>query len=146
MPYCTLDDIKSKRIPEGTLVQLTDDADTGTVDETVVAGIIGDADELIDGYLRGRYVLPLEPMAGIVKTLSVDVSVYNLYGRRPEFDTPKAVGEKYTAAVKILEGIQAGKITLGSAGVTSPTPVEPADGMRVSAPGKVFSEDVLDRY
>ena len=144
MAYCTLDDIKSKRIPETTLINLTDDEDLGVVAEAVVEGIIGDVDELIDGYLRGRYSLPLDPVPGIVKALSADIAVYNLYGRRAEFDIPKAVGEKFAAAMKILDGIQAGKIALGSAGVQAGTPS--GAGAQTSGNARVFTRDSMKGF
>ena len=105
MPYCTLDDIKSKRIPESTLVDLTDDDNAGVVDEAVVAGTIADADELIDGYLRGRYLLPLAPVPGLINSLSADLAVYHLFGRRAEFEIPKSVSEKNANALKVLDKI-----------------------------------------
>jgi phage gp36-like protein len=146
MAYCVLADITAKRIPEATLIQLTDDQDTGAVDQTVVDGIIADADELIDGHLRGRYVLPLEPVPGMVKALSVDIAVYNLYGRRSEYETPKGVAEKYAAAMKILEKIRKGEIALGTAGVIAPEAETPAETVLVSTGDQMFSKDTLDRY
>ncbi|MBT0666336.1 DUF1320 family protein [Geobacter pelophilus] len=146
MPYCTVDDIKSKRIPEQTLIMLTDDQALEQIDTAVVDGIIADADEVIDGYLRGRYELPLATVPGMIKTLSVDISAYNLYGRRSEFETPKTVNDKHAVALKILGSIQKGEIKLGAAGVQSPETATANDGMLMNAPTRLFTEEDLSRY
>ncbi|MBT0665763.1 DUF1320 family protein [Geobacter pelophilus] len=146
MPYCTIDDIKSKRIPEQTLIQLTDDQGLGQIDTAVVDGIISDADELIDGYIRERYELPLANVPGMLKTLSVDISVYNLYGRRPEFETPKAVNDKHGVALKILMSIQKGEIKLGIAGAVSPASTSSPARAKASTPTRIFTDDNLNRY
>lgn len=143
MPYCTQPDITG-RISEHVLIQLTDDDHLGVVDTAMVTRAIADADELIDGFLRGKYTLPLDPVPGMIKSLSLDLSVYNLYGRRPDFDTPKAVAERQVTALRILKEIRTGAITLGSAGTETPAAVSGAG--TVAAPERVFSKDVLDGY
>lgn len=113
MPYCTLDDLKSSAV-EATLVQLTDDdASTGEIDHTKVAEAIAYADQLIDGYLRGRYTLPLNPVPGVIKNISVDLAIFHLYARRPELEMTEAQMFKYKNSVKLLEQIQKGLITFG---------------------------------
>ena len=66
MAYNTLDKIKKLRIPEALLIQLTDDADLGIIDEEIAAGVIAGSDALIDGYLRGRLILPLSPVPDLI--------------------------------------------------------------------------------
>lgn len=112
MAYSTLDDIK-KLLPEENLIQLTDDAGSGVVDADVVDEAITYADQLIDGYLRGRYTLPLSTVPSFLKKLSIDLVIFYLYGRRPEIQNEN-VEKKYTNVIRILEQIQAGKITLGT--------------------------------
>lgn len=127
-------------------MQLTDDDNTGVVNDAVVSGIISDADELIDGHLMGRYALPLTIIPGIVRSLSLDISAYNLYGRRAEFEIPKSVSDKYSAALKVLASIQKGDIKLGVAGVATPAPEATGDGMQATEPTRVFTEDLLGYY
>ena len=142
MAYCTLADI-TKRIPETTLVNLTDDQDLGVIDEAVVSGIIADADELIDGFLRGRYELPLADIPGLVKSLSVDLVAYSIYGRRAEFEIPKAVSDKHAATLKILQSIQKGEVRLGVAGVEAPAPAVPANSVQVVTSDRIFTRDSM---
>lgn len=115
MPYCTLANIKDV-IPEAFLIQLTNDAGGAAIDQTRIDKAILDADEVIKGYLRSRYPVPLEePIPGLINKISTDISIFNLYSRRPELDTPENVVTRYKDAITMLKDIQKGIISLGSA-------------------------------
>lgn len=59
MDYCISDDIEIQ-IGKNSLVQLTNDDNTQqTVDSVVVEEALIYSSTLIDGYLRGKYNLPL---------------------------------------------------------------------------------------
>ncbi len=141
--YCTLTDIKA-HIPEDNLIQLTDDENLGIVNQTRIDEAISYADEMIDGYLRGRYTLPLSPVPGLIKKLSVDISIYYTYQRRLELIMPEAMENRYKNAVKILEQIQAGKISLGTAGGDSPEPGQYKTNK--TSEDKVFDKETLDTF
>lgn len=143
--YCGLADIRAT-VPENDLVQLTDDAmPPVAVNQANVDRAITDAGELIDGYLRGRYTLPLSPVPGLINTLAADVAIYRLYARRIKLTPPEGVTERYKNARKLLEQIQSGKISLGAentgGGVTPET-----GGPQFVAPDRVFSRDTLGDY
>ncbi len=110
MSYCTLDEVKNQ-VDELRLVQLTDDEGAGAVSEIRVTQAIQDADDEIDGYLGVRMKVPLVPVPEAVRRLAVDITVYNLYSRREKI--PEHRSERYKNAVRFLEGIAAGKISLG---------------------------------
>lgn len=110
--YCSLDDLK-KQVQEDALIQLTDDNQTGQLDLDIVEEAIIYSETLIDGYLRGRYTLPLSAIPAVIKILAVDLSIYRLYSRRFHTDTPDAITEKYKISIRILEQIQKGIISLG---------------------------------
>lgn len=111
--YCSIDDLKDA-IPEQNIEWLTDDEDSGSVNTARANAAITDASELIDGYLRGRYTLPMSPTPAIVQRLCVDISIYYLYQRIFETDMPGAMNDRYKNAVKILEGLQQGKISFAT--------------------------------
>ncbi|MCF6267630.1 MAG: DUF1320 domain-containing protein [Desulfuromusa sp.] len=118
--YCTQNDIIKRRIPEDDLIQLTDDNDLGGVDADVVAGIIAEQDELIDGYLRSRYELPLaEPVPGLLTGLAVDLCVHALYSRRAHIEIPESIDKAYGNALKRLREIQQAVMKLDVAGVST---------------------------
>lgn len=112
MPYCALSDIIDQ-VPEQKILELTDDENLGEVNAARVDKAISTAGSIIDGYLRGRYTLPLSTVPDLVKTISVDISVFKLYERRREMDMPESLSSRYKNAVKLLEQIQKGLISLG---------------------------------
>ncbi|MCL4492330.1 MAG: DUF1320 domain-containing protein [Nitrospirae bacterium] len=142
MPYCTLDDLK-KAIPESSIIQLTDDAGLGVVDQAKVDDAIAYADQLIDGYLRGRYTLPLSTVPGLIKTLSVDLAIFHLYGRKSDDEFPDAVMARYKNAIKLLEQIQKGLISLG---IETSTTGTGSYKTNKTSDDRTFNKDVLDTY
>lgn len=112
MPYCTLEDIK-KAIPEANIIQLTDDEGLGVVNQERVDEAIAYAEELIDGYLRGRYTVPLSPVPELIKRLSVDMAVFHLYSRRFELVMPESMLQRRKEIIRLLEHIQKGNVSLG---------------------------------
>lgn len=121
MAYSTLDDLK-EALDETTLIQLTDDAGAASVDTSVTTRAIADADEEIDGYIGTRVALPLATVPGIIRKLSVDIALYNLFSRRHD-SIPEIRKERYDNAVKFLTQVANGKISLG---LNDPDP--PASG------------------
>jgi phage gp36-like protein len=111
--YCTLDDIK-KLIPEDSLLQLTDDENLGAVDQARVEEAVAQADAEIDSYIGGRYGVPLSTVPGVVKKMSVDIAIYNLYSRRVE-EMPEVRKDRYRSAVDQLKLIAKGTVSLGVA-------------------------------
>jgi phage gp36-like protein len=145
MPYCTLDDILAA-MPEQDLIELTDDAPTAEMVDTLrVEAAIAGAGELIDGYLRGRYVLPLSPVPLLLNTLAVDITRYRLYGLRIRITPAEMVVQSYKDAIKLLEQIQVGKVSLGTEAIGGG--VAPATGgVQVTAPDRVFTRENLGDY
>lgn len=111
MAYCTQSDIE-KRLPEQTLIDLTDDAGAGSVDADVIAAAIADADEEIDAYLSMRYSLPFATTPAIVLRMSADLAACNLYARRDHIDLPKQWDERCKATRRMLEKLASGSLRL----------------------------------
>jgi phage gp36-like protein len=143
MAYSTLTDVK-KLIPEETLIQLTDDEGAGIVNQARIDEAISQADEEIDSYLGNRYDVPIvAPVPGIIKKLSVDMGIYNLYSRRME-EIPKARDDRYRNAIRILEGIAKGTISVGE----TDEPEGGADQIEASTSedDRIFTKDKLSGY
>lgn len=111
--YCTLDDIE-KHTSTPTLIQLTSDDGQEIVDKTVVEEALFYSSALIDGYLRGRYSLPLDICFPLLRVLAVDLSVYRLYSRRMRNEMPEVIETAYKNAIATLRDIQKGVISLQS--------------------------------
>lgn len=110
MAYCTPADILGI-ISEETLIQLTDDDDNGSVDMDKVDAAIADADAEVNGYCGARYGVPFSPVPAIVKKLSTDIAIYNLFALRESVPDPRV--KRYDNAIKFLTQVAAGKISLG---------------------------------
>jgi phage gp36-like protein len=132
-------------MPGKSVAQLTNDdpkaqeADMAKVQEAVRA-----AEELADGYLRGRYALPLSTVPTLLRDVVRTIARFKLYERRPESKMPDTVLETYKAAVKTLEQIRSGRITLGVAATAEPVPERGEH--RMSAPAAYFSDAMRKAY
>lgn len=143
MHYCTRADI-GKAIPELTLIQLSNDDPTAELpDESVIEDGVRQAEELVDGYLRGRYDLPLDPVPSVLRDAVVYLARHWLYQRRPEGALPEAVKDSRKDTLKLLESIRDGVVTLGMpTGEATPEPGK----IRARARRQQFGDDLLERY
>lgn len=144
MGYCSLADLQLA-MPAHTLVQLSnDDPMADTINQAVVDEALRQAHELVDAHLRGRYNLPLVPVPTVVKDMAVNLARHWLYARRPEgSELPDAVTRTYKAALKMLEQMRDGLLTIGDS--TGPAAPEPGE-MKVRARPSRFSTSLLDRF
>lgn len=113
MAYCTRADIEALVSAE-TLRQLTDDSQAGDVDDSIVDACIASADASIDGYLRGRYTVPLAtvPVPRVVLDISRDLAVYDLFSRKGEGGVPEIYLSRKNDAKKQLKDIAEGILVL----------------------------------
>lgn len=109
--YCTVEDIEIQ-ISTPTLIQLSSDDGQSEIDRTVVEEAILYSSTLIDGYLRGRYTLPLDAHFPLLRVLCIDISIYRLYCRRLYTEIPEAISEAYKNAISTLRDIQKGVLSL----------------------------------
>lgn len=143
MRYCTRADL-GNAIPLMTLTQLSNDDPAATApNESVIDNGVRQAEELVDGYLRGRYQLPLDPVPTVLRDAVVYLARHWLYQRRPEGALPDAVKDSRKDTLKLLENIRDGVITLGTpTGHAVPEPGE----IRVRARPQQFGAQQWDHY
>ena len=140
MPYSTYNDIK-KMIPELALINLTDDTDTGVANQDDIAEAIAQADAEIDTYCGARFHTPFAAVPDVIRKTSVDIAIYNLYSRRAE-KIPETRVDRYKNAVRILEHISKGEISIG----IDPEPAKSSHGSPESNKrlnDRVFTRDRL---
>ena len=113
MDYCTIDDIETQASTP-TLIQLTSDDGQEVVDRVVAQEAILYSSALIDGYLRGRYSLPLDTRFPLLRILAIDLSIHRLYTRRMRDEMPEVIENNYKNAISTLKDIQKGVISLQS--------------------------------
>jgi len=135
----------SNVITQASVLQLTDDEGLGSINQARVTAAISSADELINGYLRSRYTLPLASTPPMLKDLSVNLAICNLYQRRFAANMPEAISKQYAASIKLLESIQKGVISLGIEDTAQPAS---GGGIRTNktADDRMFSKDELSKY
>lgn len=109
MPYATLSDLQD-RLGEPRLTQLTDRSDPplGLIDERVAQKALDDADAEIDGYLAGRYTLPLLPVPAVLRVHALTIAHYRLLGAAVD----EAMREDYKAVRQYLERVADGRVAL----------------------------------
>lgn len=127
--YCTKDDMLARGW-EKELIQLTDKANLGVIDDGILNQAIADASAEIDSYLQGRYSLPLIIPVPNLTRICCDVARYYLF----ETKVTEQVQNRYDTVIRYLEHIAKGVIKLGielpatnvavnSAEMTSSTPI-----------------------
>jgi len=143
MPYSTLDDIK-KLIPEAVLIQLTDDEGLGSVNQARIDEAIKQADAEINSYCGSRYTVPFTAVPDLVRKLSVDIAIYNIYSRHMEV-MPETRAERFKSAIRHLEAVAKGLVSLG----INPSPSASSDGRAETnkeTDGNVFSREKLEGF
>jgi len=120
MAYATKEDMVS-RFGLHEVIAITDRENSGDIDEAVLGAALVEATAEVEGYLAGRYALPLVSVPPLVAGLCCDITRYRLSGASVlETDTTR---NRYRDAVRLLEQISAGKVSLGLdlAGQPAPT-------------------------
>ncbi len=141
MAYATLADLEPW-IDADTLIRLTDDGGIGVVDTSVVDTVLEAASLEIDGYLGGRYTLPLDPVPGIIGKLCVDITGYLLHVRREE--APGDYWEnQYKNAIAFLDKVGRGQISLGAA---DPEGTGTGSEVRIASQDRVFDRTKLKGF
>ncbi|MDQ1266421.1 MAG: hypothetical protein QG635_1573 [Bacteroidota bacterium] len=104
------------------------------------------ADTLIDSYLSGRYDVPFaEPPSQLIKKLSIDLTVSNLYDYAFKNSIlPVTIIERKSKALQNLKYLQQGMITLAEfqAGTNAP----PAIISNKSETVSIFNEDIMNQF
>ena len=140
MGYCVQDDIE-KQIPEDVLIELTDDAGTGAVITAALDRAIVDADEEIDAFVSTRYSLPFATTPGLIRLMSVDLAICNLYARRPHLDIPESREKRCDADRKLLERIASGSFKLAT-----PAPSDTSGSVEITNADRIFSREKMEGF
>lgn len=130
------------RFAERELIQLTDrTAGEGVaINDTVLGRALADTDAEIDGYLMGRYTLPLNNVPKMLVSVACDIARYRLYDDR----VTEQVQKRYDDAVKLLRMIGEGKISIGPNSAQDPTPS--TAGAQSHGDDRVFDRSTLSDY
>lgn len=109
--YCTQSDME-QRFGNDELVSLTDrDGSAGQIVESVLSQAIADASATIDGYLGGRYTLPLSSVPQNLTRLACDIARYYLFD--DQLGDEHQASKRYTNAISYLKDVGSGRLQLG---------------------------------
>ena len=137
MSYATPQDLIN-RYPNRDLVQLTnEDPTVTTIDTAILQQALDDASAEIDGYLGGRFQLPLSDVPEVLDRLTCDVAIYRLQSLRPLHDLADA-RRRYDDALAMLTKVANGEITLGIGSDGNQTAIAPGAEKAIE-PARIFS-------
>ncbi|MDD3610466.1 MAG: DUF1320 domain-containing protein [Halothiobacillaceae bacterium] len=117
MSYATLADM-SVRFGEAALIELTDRTGVGHIDMSVLDEALADAAAEIEGYLTGRYALPVAVVPPLLARIACDIARYRLAAERAS----EEMRARYEDARKMLHAIADGRVRLGIAPALSAVP------------------------
>lgn len=122
------------------LIQLTDRANIGVIDVTVLGQALSDADAEIDTYLITRHTLPLLNVPKVLIKFACDITRYQLYDTR----ATEQVKQRYDDAIKFFKLLVNGTVSLGLDPANQP--VADVGGIQVNAGSRVFNASSLGDY
>ncbi|WP_278404858.1 gp436 family protein [Pseudoalteromonas ruthenica] len=136
MAYATVADML-ERFDKRDMVILTarEASNPDEVNVSVLEQALSDASAEIDGYLAGRYSMPLASVPTILVSHCCDIARYRLGSDH----APEVVKERYENALKFLRDVGKGVLSLG----TSSTGAKPdtGDTAIIHSSGRVFSRE-----
>ncbi|MFG6462265.1 gp436 family protein [Roseateles sp. DXS20W] len=141
MPYVTTQHLID-RFGQAELIQVTNAEDPAatTVNATRVTNAVADIGALIDAKLAARYALPLATVPLVLLNVAADLVRARLYDDR----IPDRLADREKAALKLLDQIAEGTLSLGLDAAAQPTP--PSDGPQYFSGRSVFTADSLSDY
>lgn len=124
LDYATTTQLIARFEDELAVAHLTDNADEGTPDTSVLTDILEAAETFINGYLGRKYLIPIE-VAGdkdlirAMREVTLDIAQYRLLSRGDFVSEAKL--RMYNEAVAWLKDIATGKAVLPAPGVHAST-------------------------
>ena len=140
---CTPADLE-KRYPAAKLAELADLDGDGQADDGVIEAACDDVDDVVGGYLQGRYSWPMDPMPPVLRVYGSDLAVYSLFaGHGVDADSAdKVVVDRYKDAIRYLEKVARGEIAL----VSAEEPTGPPSAVVSRTRTQAFDETELDKF
>jgi len=107
MAYCTQSDVLGQ-IQMSSLIQLTDDDNTGELNTSVLNTVIAAADDQINAAIANIYQVPANPIAPPITSWSLTITCYMLYRRRLVPDEKNNFTENYRSVMDMLNKVNNG--------------------------------------
>ena len=136
MAYATITAMQ-QRFGERDLIYLSerDDAPADVINTAVIEQAINDASDVINGYLAGRYELPLVTVPNLLEQFCCDIARYKLGTN----DVPEHVETRYKDAIKFLMSVAKGELSIGVDALGQDAKVQ--DTATIQSAGSVFARE-----
>lgn len=133
MSYALLADLINRAGPEE-IRQIADRDRDGVPDAAVVDAALADADDVINGYVRTKYSLPLATVPPILRTWATSIARHVLHRN----GAPEHVTADYKDAVNGLKDVARGLVALPDAAGVAPAAA--SGGVLAEIPEAHFSQ------
>lgn len=143
MAYCTESDL-AKLLPENVLINLSNDtAGATTINSTIVAEMIDQADREIDSYVSiAGHAVPFTTVPPLVANLSAKMAIWNLHLRK--YFNSEIWRKTYEDCLRILTRIAEGKMALLP--TTDTATSETSSGCETSSRRQKFHHHTWETY
>jgi phage gp36-like protein len=140
--YATQTDLERAK-GEAQIIALTDRADppAGVADADVIAQALGGASSTIDGYLRGRYAVPLQTVPDEIRDACIKLAFYALHVNGVY---PEGVQRDYDVTLRWLRDIANGLVVLSTD--AAPAAEKDADLAQVEGAAPAFTNDTMKGF
>ena len=82
-------------------------------DDDLLNNAIDNAISFVGNFIRGNYKMPDENLHQILKSIVIDIVLYNLHAKIAGKDIPEIRHKRYDNSIKLLEKISKGEIKIG---------------------------------
>ncbi|TMO98721.1 DUF1320 domain-containing protein [Pseudoalteromonas sp. S3260] len=136
MAYATITAMQ-QRFGERELIYLSEreDGPVDVINTAVIEQAINDASDVINGYLAGRYELPLVTVPNLLEQFCCDIARYKLGTN----DVPEHVETRYKDAIKFLMSVAKGELSIGVDALGQDAKVQ--DTATIQSAGSVFARE-----
>ncbi|MBB1342601.1 MULTISPECIES: phage protein Gp36 family protein [unclassified Pseudoalteromonas] len=136
MAYATITAMQ-QRFGERDLIYLSEreDGPADVINTAVIEQAINDASDVINGYLAGRYELPLVTVPNLLEQFCCDIARYKLGTN----DVPEHVETRYKDAIKFLMSVAKGELSIGVDALGQDAKVQ--DTATIQSAGSVFARE-----
>lgn len=136
MAYATITAMQ-QRFGERDLIYLSEREDTpaNVINTAIIEQAINDASDVINGYLAGRYELPLVTVPNLLEQFCCDIARYKLGTN----DVPEHVETRYKDAIKFLMSVAKGELSIGVDALGQDAKVQ--DNATIQSAGSVFARE-----
>jgi phage gp36-like protein len=138
MPYAIAQDLKD-RYPAKVLAELTD-VNGVTINDAALDLALADASVEIDGFLVGRYALPLSDPPANLKLYACEIAFYRLMKGASQ-EAIKDAKDRYDSALRYLRSVSEGKTQLSLSADDQSAPQ--TDGPIIQGSKRVFDRDAM---